>query len=59
MIFLVFPFLGLHPWHMDDPGLGVELEVSCQPALWLTAMPECQRLIDPMSSRILAGFINH
>jgi len=26
--FFVFVFLGLHPWHMEVPRLGVELELQ-------------------------------
>ena len=25
--FFFFVFLGLHPWHMEVPGLGIELEL--------------------------------
>ena len=31
----VFVFLGPHPWHMEDPKLGVELEL--QPLAYTTA----------------------
>ena len=27
-IYMSFVFLGLHPWHMELPGLGVELELQ-------------------------------
>ena len=28
ILFFFFFFLGLHPWHMEAPRLGVELELQ-------------------------------
>ena len=36
--FLFFVFLGLHPWHMEVPRLGVELELQLLAYTIATAM---------------------
>ena len=38
-------FLGLHPWHMEVPGLGVESELYL-PAYTATAAPDPSRVCD-------------
>ena len=35
----LFCFLGLHPWHMKVPGLGVELELQLQAKATATTTP--------------------
>ena len=41
--FCLFPPLGLHPWPMEVPRLGVELELACTTA---TAMPDPSCVFD-------------
>ena len=38
--FVFFVFLGLHPWHMEVPRLGVELELQLPAYTTATAMPD-------------------
>ena len=36
IFYLIFVFLGLHPWHMEVPRLGVQSDCSC----WPTPLPQ-------------------
>ena len=63
-IFLFFCFLGPHPWHMEVPRPGSELEL--QPPAYTTAHNNARSFthwerpgIEPTSSWILVNFINH
>ena len=38
--FFFFSLLGLHLWHMEDPRLGVELELQLPAYATATAMPD-------------------
>ena len=38
--FLLFVFLGLHPWHMEVPRLGVKLELQLPTYATATATPD-------------------
>ena len=38
--FFFFGFLGLHPWHMEVPRLGVYLELQLLAYTTATAMPD-------------------
>ena len=46
--FIYFIFLGLHPRHMEVPGLGVESEV--QLLAYATATPDLSYIFDPYHS---------
>ena len=39
-------FLGLHPWHMDVPRLGVETELQLPAYTTATAMQDLSRICD-------------
>ena len=41
-LFIHFWFLGLHLWHMEDPRLGVRLELELLAAATVTATPDLQ-----------------
>ena len=43
----VFVFLGLHPWHVDAPKLGVELELQLPAYTTVTATRDPSHLWDP------------
>ena len=38
IMIIIFVFLGLHPWHMEVPGLGVESELQLLAYTTATAM---------------------
>ena len=40
LFYWFFCLLGLHPWHMEVPRLGVKLELRCQPYVTGTAMQD-------------------
>ena len=42
-LFVCFCFLGLHPWHMEVPRLGVESELQLPAYAAATAMPDLSR----------------
>ena len=44
--FFSFGFLGLHPQHMEVPGLGVQLELQLLPYTTATAMLDPSRVCD-------------
>ena len=44
--FSCFCFLGLHPWHMEIPRLGVESELQLPAYINATAMPDPSLLCD-------------
>ena len=39
--FFFFLFLGLHVWHMEAPGLGIESELQLPAYTTATTMQEC------------------
>ena len=49
LIFIFF-FLGPHLWHMEVPGLGVELEPQLQAYITVTTMPDPSRICDTCCS---------
>ena len=44
--FFSFPFLGLHLQHMEDPGLGVELELQLLAYATAMAKPDPSHISD-------------
>ena len=40
LVFFFFGFLGLHPWHMEVPRLGVESELHLPAYATATATPD-------------------
>ena len=48
MIFFLsfFSFLGLHPWHMEIPRLGVQLELQLPTYTRATATWDLSRVFD-------------
>ena len=42
--FFFFVFLGQHPWHMEVPTLGVELEIQLPAYTTATATPDLSRV---------------
>ena len=49
-IFLSFVFLGLHPWHMEVPRLGVESELQLSTYTTVTATWDPSRTHDLLQS---------
>ena len=45
-LFLFFVFLGLHPWHMEVPWLGVESELQLPAHATATATPVLSHVCD-------------
>ena len=45
-LYIYFFILGLHMWHMEVPGLGVELELLLQAYATVTAIPDVSRICD-------------
>ena len=46
-LFLSFVVLGLHPWHMKVPRLGVQSELLLPAYTRATATPDLSRVCDP------------
>ena len=40
----IFSFLGLHPWHMEVPGLGVESHLQLLAYTTATVMPDLSHI---------------
>ena len=45
-IFFFLSFLGRHPWHMEVPQLGVELELQLLASATATATPDLSHVYD-------------
>ena len=43
---MIFVFLGLHPWHMEVPRLGVKLELQLLAYTTATATPDLSHVFD-------------
>ena len=43
-LFIYFVFLGLHPWHMEVPMLGVKLELQLPPYTTAIATPDLSHI---------------
>ena len=46
IIIIIIVFLGLHPWYMEVPWPGVELELQLQAFTTATTMPELSHICD-------------
>ena len=53
-----FFFLRLHRWHMEVPGLGVQLELQLQDYATATAMPDVSHISDLCCSLQQCGILN-
>ena len=47
ILFYFICFLGLHPWHMELPRLGVQLELQLPACTTAIAMPDLSHICDP------------
>ena len=56
--FFFFGFLGLHMWHMEDPRLGVKLELQLLPYTTATAMPDLSHICDLHNSSWQCQILN-
>ena len=50
ILFVLFCFLGLHPWHMEIPSLGVKVKLRLPAYTTATAMPDPSCICDPHHS---------
>ena len=46
LFYLFIYFLGLHPWHVEVPRLGVQSELQLQAYATATATPDLSRFFD-------------
>ena len=57
-IFLSFGFLGLHPWHMEVPRLGVQSELQLLACTTATATQDLSHICDLHHSSRQHGILN-
>ena len=58
VLFLFFVFLGLHPWHMEVPSLGVKSELQLPAYATATATPDPSCVCDSHHSSQHQGIFN-
>ena len=58
LFYLSFVLLGLHPWHMEVPRLGVELELKLLAYTTATAMPDPSHICNLLHSSWQSWVLN-